>query len=74
MHWVSDFTIFIPHSTESNAMDRAVSNSDVMVDELCKPPKCLFFFPTEAHSELSCLHFFSLLFLISWQLNLLICY
>lgn len=39
-------------------MDGAVSNSDVRVDELCKPPKCLFFFPTEAHSELSCLHFF----------------
>lgn len=43
-------------------MDRAVSNSDARVDELCKPPKCLFFFPTEAHSELSCLHFFSFTF------------
>lgn len=63
---MTDHTIFIPHSVDSSAMDRAVSNSDVMVGELCKPPKCLFFFPTEAHPELNGLHFFfPLLFLIS---------
>lgn len=55
---LGDYPVFTPYSTESNVMHKAVSNSDVMVDELCKSPKCLFFFPIEASSELNHLHFF----------------
>lgn len=54
---LGDCPVFIPYSIESNVMGKAVSNSDVMVDELCKSPKCLFFFPIEAYSELNHLHF-----------------